>query len=549
MACLRGTAGYYKARGRRMHTMNDWLKRVVMISCLYMACFSILPLHDVTANNVAPRDSNDTLDMTGAIQIKDPFAACHADSYDLMADLGIKTNRKDISWSEVEPGDDAWNWQWWDYRMAGLKAKNMTALPILDYGNLAVQTGVDHGNRINTDHDIQEWLEYVNECVERYYVNDTRYTDHWEIWNEANLGELDADSGFWTGTDAEFFELQKITAANLSVQYPELDILSNGISGHNPDYLDAMFASGAMENIDTLAFHPYSGSNFDTLTVKIDEVQAVCAKNNFTGPLWITEVGMSTQFDPLKPGFEADYQQALELQATLVPKIFATSLAEGIELVVWYCLGDFNRGGEFEQEDWVWGEANFGLVFNGYNPYKPAPYANDTYKPSGYAYKALSHNLNWSTYVPNGVKKSVASPSNAKLHTFYFLKGNGDVVFICWNTNGLMTSEISFTVPATGIEVYSGPSYKPGEACNYTISPSVGGLDVQASVGLSPFIFVIDMPDGSSPVPIVVSTPLGVYDVSLIVIIPIVVGFCAVIFIIKITGVDLKKMKNRSPNS
>ncbi|MHA1872418.1 MAG: hypothetical protein ACTSXF_15880, partial [Promethearchaeota archaeon] len=36
--------------------------------------------------------------MENAIDIKDPFGACHADSYDIMEDMGVKINRKDITW-------------------------------------------------------------------------------------------------------------------------------------------------------------------------------------------------------------------------------------------------------------------------------------------------------------------------------------------------------------------------------------------------------------------------------------------------------------------
>jgi len=272
--------------------------------------------------------------MTGAIQIKDPFGSCHADSYALMADLGCKNNRKDISWTDIERGDDNWYWTNWDNRMAGLKAYNETALPILDYSNWGVQTGYPgYGSVINTSHDIQEWLEYANMCVERYYQDDSNYTNYWELWNEPNLGDIGASSGFWTGTDAEYFTLQKTTAANLSARWPDLKLVSAGISGHDPEYLDAMFASGAMENVDVLAFHPYSGSNYENLGTKIAEVQAVAKKWGFTGPIWITEVGMSTQFDPEEPGFEAKYQSTLELQATLVPKVYCIALANDIEYI------------------------------------------------------------------------------------------------------------------------------------------------------------------------------------------------------------------------
>ncbi|NMC04813.1 MAG: hypothetical protein GYA24_06360 [Candidatus Lokiarchaeota archaeon] len=510
------------------------LKHVVL-PCL-LAFLSIMPLGSVV---LVPARGFAALDMTGAVQVKDPFGACHADSYGIMADLGIKNNRKDISWSEIEPINDAWYWTNWDNRMAGLKACNMTALPILDYSNWAVQEGGMHGkvgNYITTEHDLEEWLEYANACVERYYENDSHYTRYWELWNEPNLGDIGSNSGFWTGTDAEYFALQKATAANLSARWPGLQLVSAGISGHDPKYLDAMFASGAMENVDVLAFHPYSGSNYENLDSKIADVKAVASKWGFTGPIWITEVGMSTQFDPEAPGYEARYQATLELQATLVPKVYCLALANGIEYVTWYCLGDF--------ADWKWGEANFGLVFDDSNTYKPAPYASDIYKPSGYAYKAIAHQLNWSTFVPNGVSlANPGLPSAPRLRSFYFLKGNGDVVFICWNANGEIATNIQFSMPADGVDVYSGPSYKPGLATNYDVATTADGITVSAAIGFSPTIFVIDMKPGAPATSIVIETTFNFYDASLLVIVPSLLATCIIAFVARYT--PLKKYNRK----
>lgn len=493
------------------------------MACLLLACLAcqVVAACTLVASSRAGAFTAVPLDMTGSIAIGDPFGACHADSYDVMAELGVKMNRKDITWTEVEPSDNTWNWAGWDARIASLKQKNMTALPILDYGNLAVQTGTTHGNRIHTEHDLQKWLRYVNMCVERYHVNDSGFVDHWEIWNEANLGEFNASQGFWTGTDEEFFELQKRTAANLSAQYPGLTILSNGISGHDPAYLDAMFSYGAMEGIDVLAFHPYSGTSYDSLAVKINEVKAVCRRHGFDGRLWITEVGMSTQFDPTVPGYKARYQESLELQASLVPKIYAISLANGIEHVTWYCLEDFNRGGDHELEDWRWGEANFGLVFAGSNTHKPDAYMHDTIKPAGYAYKALSGVLNWSTHVPRGVQKVMPLPSLEKIEAYYFMNGRRQLVLVAWNLNGQLPANISFPLPATAsLDVFSGPSYKPGEATGYSTRLDGDTLLVEATVSASPHVFVITVPAGMDPFAIILSGSWGLFDTLVAVLLP-----------------------------
>ncbi|MHA1792249.1 MAG: hypothetical protein ACTSVI_06355 [Promethearchaeota archaeon] len=503
---------------------------------LFLSCI-LLPITGIASTHVAlavkPNTSR-TLDLSGAIDIKDPFGACHADSYDVMEELGVKINRKDITWAGIEPQDDQWNWNSWDNRISSLLAKNMSVLPILDYSNHQVQDNDTSYNTIYSEHDINEWIEYVNECVERYYVNNSMHVKYWEIWNEPNLGgENDQTGGFWTGSDEQFFELQKRTAANLSATYPDLQILSGGISGHNPSYLDKMFAYGAMENIDILAFHPYSGSNYDTLDVKINEVKEVCKKYNFTGKLWITEVGMATAFNPDEDNFEEKYQDSLELQASLVPKVYAKSLANGVETVVWYCLGDFNN--------WTWGEANFGLVYASGNIYKPGPYENDTLKPAGFAYKALAHNLNWSKYVPKGIIKNDLLPSSSKLESYYFLKQNGDIVLILWNGNNI-NQNVQFNVPnATGITTYSGPSYKLGDAenVNYTIKNNV--MDVSVSINFVPTILIINRTAGANPVNIILETRINFFDITILFITPSLVA--ASIAIIVIFYIKNKRMR------
>ena len=484
---------------------------------LLSLCFALLSVSLLSISR-SSASSNTPLDTTNSIQIRDPFAACHADNYSIMEELGVKMNRKDITWSAIEPSDDAWNWGTWDARVNNLQSKNMTVLPILDYSNPSVQQDLTGVRMISSKGDIEEWLEYVNQCVERYYVNHSMNVTDWEIWNEANLDK------FWDGTDQEFFELQKRTAANLTAQWPDLNILSTGISGHNPDYLDAMFNYGAMEDIDTLAFHPYSGSNYDNLDIKIDEVKEVCEKHDFEGGLWITEVGMSTQFNPDEPNYEAEYQAVLELQATLVPKVFAKSLAAGIEVVVWYCLEDFNN--------WTWGEANFGLVFEETNTYKPAAYDSDALKPAGYAYKALSHNLNWSTYCPRGININSPSLLSHKMNIYYFLQADGDIVLIAWNAQANPV-DISFSIKADGLEVYSAPSYKAGEAGNYESTLDGDDLQISASIDFTPTIFIIDRPDGASPVQIGLSFGFTYFDWILLVFVPIATVFVVVAFLVK----------------
>lgn len=483
----------------------------------------------------ATGDAPGELDLAGAVSIGDPFGACHADSYAVMAELGVKTNRKDIAWAAIEPTDDVWSWDRWDARVAALAARNMTALPILDYANLAVQRDATHGNRIASARDVAEFVEYSETCVARYYANGSPPVTAWEIWNEPNLGKLNASEGFWTGTDAEFFRLQAETARALRARFPNLTICSGGISGHDPDYLARMFEAGAMADVDVLAFHPYSGSAYDSLGVKIDEVAAVCRRHHFPGELWITEVGMSTQFDPTAEGYATAYREALERQASVVPKVYAIALARGIKKVVWYCLEDFYRASS-GGDDWRWGEANFGLVFAGANTHKPAPYANDTLKPAGYAYKALAHHLNGSTYVPRGIRRA-GTPSAAQLQAYYFLQANGDVVLICWNARA-NALPVEFEIPGAvrDMVAYAPPSYKRADSHDAASLVEADGVTrVQVTLDFAPLVLVVESAQPNLGA-VTLRVPFGFLDFSLWVGIPVVVGLACLAYIARGRG-------------
>lgn len=493
------------------------VSRKVSLALAALACFTLATnsLAEAVTVKVAPGP----LDRDGAIPVGDAFGACHADSYDVMAELGVKINRKDITWAAVEPADDAWNWEQWDARTSQLLAHNQTALPILDYGNLQVQTGTDHGNRIRTDDDLTQWLEYVQESVDRYYLMDPLHVSAWEIWNEPNLGDVNASTGFWTGTDEEFFRLHAATAKFLDEHYPGLTVVSGGISGHDPEYLSAMFEAGAMEGVDALAFHPYSGSAYDALGVKVAQVQEVAERYGFDGELWITEVGMSTQFDPGEPDWEGDYRERLELQASLVPKVYSIALAAGVSKVIWYCLGDF--------ENWTWGEANFGLVFAPGNTFKPEPYRDDAIKPAGFAYAALARNLNWSTYYPRGAVVD-GGPSASQLKAYYFLTGDGRVVLVVWN--GLASDvdvTFEFPRPVSAVTWHAPPTYKANDSAASSVVEFVaGGHAIKARVGFYPLVLLVD-PGPGDPVSVVLCVPLDFTDFSACFGVPVVVSVVA----------------------
>jgi xylan 1,4-beta-xylosidase len=114
--------------------------------------------------------------------------------------------------------------------------------------------------------DYRKWAELVHRflkhCIQRYGADEVRNW-YFEVWNEPNL------HGFWTGTQAQYFDLYRITSLTLKQVDPQLRVGGPATSNF---YLDAEVlkqgrAAGA--DIQNLPWHP----------IWLDEFFKYCADN------------------------------------------------------------------------------------------------------------------------------------------------------------------------------------------------------------------------------------------------------------------------------
>jgi hypothetical protein len=354
------------------------------------------------------------IDIDSRRAINKPFAICHGFGHNPteaqnLSNQGVQMSRNDITWSAIEQNHGVYDFTHYDRFFSNLTAVGIEPLPILDYGN-PVLFGIEYNVYIAPEQ-IPAWLAFVNTTVRRYQGIIT----YWEIWNEPNL------DGFWSGTDAEFFNILNLTANLIKSIDPTLHVVSPGISGHSPDYLDAMISYIGDDQFNALfsalAFHPYSGRTAELITEKCGAVRQVTEKHGFMGEIWITEVGLSTQASSIEKA-EEEWPAIWDYQATQVIKIFSQAIAENISRIVWYCYRDGDNK--------TYGEANFGIQHYGEEGW--------FYKPAGYAYQTLSRLLSDGFYLPAAYELSMKIGIQSDLIWIYhFQTARNTSVLVFWS--------------------------------------------------------------------------------------------------------------------
>lgn len=111
--------------------------------------------------------------------------------------------------------------------------------------------------------DFQKWAEICEHIIMHYTEGwaDGFWWDiaYWEIWNEPDLDPDDSlNKRTWGGTEAEFFELYRLTACHLKKRFPHLKIGGPAVA-YDMEWTERFFAamSKAEVPIDFFSWHCY----------------------------------------------------------------------------------------------------------------------------------------------------------------------------------------------------------------------------------------------------------------------------------------------------
>lgn len=205
---------------------------------------------------------------------------------DLIDYMGITWLLETFNWNRIEPQQGNWDFQRYDTFVDNAIANNVNVIGVLAYETPWIfEEGMARRKYIPPEK-IPEFLNYVRTTVEHFKGR----VGAWCVWNEPNWD-------FWTGTDAEFFELSRRAIDAVREVDTEVILLggavNRNITGLRKKFIRGLFESGGLKNTDYIAFHPYD-TNVKTSVRTYENFRKIVDEYGFSERIWITEMGYPT---------------------------------------------------------------------------------------------------------------------------------------------------------------------------------------------------------------------------------------------------------------
>jgi len=344
----------------------------------------------------------------GTVKIPDDFFGMvhaggteSAEEYELLDEMGVTWILRTLNWDRIENQRGILDYSVYDRYVDAAKQNDKKVLAVLGFETPWLFRNGKSKHYIPPEY-IPQFLQFVEETVLHFKGR----VDVWEVWNEPNLRR------FWHGPRKEFYELSRLAAIKIRETDPDAYILG-GVFWRSPGgFIKGMHKAGALENLDGLAFHPYAVNPAGAAKTH-DKFLKTLAGINYSGPVWITEIGYPT--GGLYPS-----KVSLEKLPSYVVKSITGAAARGAKNLLWYQLFDRHNEHEVPPDAWWDSERFFGLVYNDYQR-----------KDGAWAYELCARYLPGSRYIPElPLRENIAD----SIVSFCFLDGiAGSNTLILWN--------------------------------------------------------------------------------------------------------------------
>jgi hypothetical protein len=348
------------------------------------------------------------------------------EEYQLLNEMGVTWILNTFYWGSIEGERGRFNFTQYDDYVDTARREEKKIIAVLGYEAPWLYPEGKSKEYISPEN-IPLFLDFVEKTVRHFQGR----IDIWNIWNEPNFM-------FWKGSNKEFFELSRLTAQRIRETDPESYILGGAFWRTPKGFIKNMHKHGAMENLDGLAFHPYAINPRGSMKVH-DNFLKVLSRINYTGPVWITEMGYPTDgWYPTKV--------SLEESSSYIVKTIIGSAARGARSLLWYELFDFYNEGEVPRNTRD-SEKFFGLVYPNYQR-----------KPGAWAYELCARYLPGSRYVSElPIRENLSS----NIVSFCFIGGlSGNNTLILWNDrNRIDMLNLNLDVPAFIHNISTGTSH------------------------------------------------------------------------------------------
>ncbi|MCL1927442.1 MAG: hypothetical protein FWG07_01430 [Treponema sp.] len=353
---------------------------------------------------------------------KDFFGMVHAggtrspEEYQLLGEMEVTWILSTFYWKNIERERDAFDFSSYDHYVDTARKEGKKIVAVLGYEAPWLYPDGKNKKYISPDH-IPLFLRFVEETIRHFRGR----VDVWSIWNEPNFV-------FWKGPKKDFFELSKQTAQKIKEIDPDSYILGGVFLRAPRGFIKNMHKAGSMENLDGLAFHPYATSPLGAMKVH-DRFLKTLAEINYSGPVWITEVGYPT-------GGWYPTRVSMDKLPAYVIKTITGAAARGSRVLLWYELFDTHNEGKVPSKK-LDSEKYFGLA-----------YPDFSRKNGAWAYELCARFLPGSRYTP-GLPDRENVPSD--IVSFCFLEGiTGNNTLILWNDNKRI-KQVTFYLPVPSI--------------------------------------------------------------------------------------------------
>ncbi|GHV28898.1 hypothetical protein AGMMS4952_13660 [Spirochaetia bacterium] len=219
-------------------------------------------------------------DIAGVVHAGDPVSAAENA---LLDELGIVWVRNTFRWRSIEPEKGVWDFSRYDRVVEDNINSGRKMLIVLGF-----DTGWVHKNGKPQDYISPEELPYFLGYVEQVVTRYKGKVDAWEIWNEPNVSVR-----FWKGPAKDFYALSKAAAQKIRECDPGAKIIAGSFFRVPHVFIKNMFKSGALDDIDGIAFHPYAATPKGALAL-YDTFAVLVREQGYSGEIWVTEVGYPT---------------------------------------------------------------------------------------------------------------------------------------------------------------------------------------------------------------------------------------------------------------
>jgi len=219
-------------------------------------------------------------------------------------DVGFRAIVQVFSWAEIEPTNDDWRWEYYDFLVNAAEYYGLDLIARLDHPPQWAM--VEHPATFECPFHEDAYIEFVERTARRYRGRIKAYI----IWNEPNL------AAEWRGEPSPAVYARLLRRAYVAIKRidPLALVISAGLASTNeitPSAMDdrvflaELYRWGAKPFFDVLGAHPYGfayspdepsdryqGLNYQRL-LALREVMRV--HGDAGKPVWVTEVGWTTK--------------------------------------------------------------------------------------------------------------------------------------------------------------------------------------------------------------------------------------------------------------